>query len=110
MGEPAQLKRLVMARDVKEREPVALGAGSTQEPVVAFLEFQNSGASDLDVMVTFEHESGTRVGFIELRIPAEKPRYRTWGRTRNIKQAGTWTAIVTSDSGQELARQTFTVS
>jgi hypothetical protein len=104
------IKRFIIASDVAEREPIALADGKVTEPVVAFLELGNKADAESGVVITFEHESGRKVGFIELSVPAETSRYRTWGRTRNIQQPGEWTAIVSSKSGEELARKTFTVT
>ena len=104
------LKRFVIANDVMDHEPLDSGRSVAKQPVVAFMEFENSSSNEITVQVVFEHESGRRVGFIELVIPACRPRYRTWGRTRNIDEAGLWTAIVSDDSGEELIRQPFTVA
>lgn len=104
------VKRLIIASDVKEREPIELTDAKIEEPVVAFIELKNSAEQDSDVVVTFEHAGGTKVGFVELKIPAKSPRYRTWARTRNIKTPGEWSAVVTSKSGEELARTTFQVA
>lgn len=104
------VNRLVIASDIKEREPVELTDAKIEEPVVAFVELKNSAEQDAGVVVTFEHAGGTKVGFVELTVPAKSPRYRTWARTRNIKTPGEWTAVVTSKSGEELARTTFQVA
>ena len=108
-GQPF-VKRLVIASAVQEREPVELEEGKVSEPILAFVELKNLSESESGVVVTFEHESGKKVGFVELSVPAESNRYRTWARTRNIQEAGTWTAIVQSKTGEELARKTFTVA
>lgn len=104
------VKRLVIASEIKEREPVELIDAKIEEPVVAFVEFKNAEDADMGVVVTFEHEDGKKVGFVELNVPGKSPRYRTWARTRNIKTPGEWTAIVSSKSGEELARKTFQVA
>ncbi|HSC85714.1 MAG TPA: DUF2914 domain-containing protein [Polyangiaceae bacterium] len=105
----AELARFLVTRDVAKREPVGEGPLCMHEPLFAFLEFKNVGPDELDVMVTFEHESGKRVGFIELGVPAGSPRYRTWGRTNQIDRSGRWTAIVQGDDGRELQRHEFVV-
>lgn len=105
-----EVKRLVVASDVEQREPVALQDGKIDEPVVAFVEMSNSSTSEVKVVITFEHEGGERVGFIELSVPGRSARYRTWGRTRNIRTPGEWTAIIATATGEELARQTFSVT
>lgn len=104
------VKRLVMASDVKEREPIELGQAKSKQPIVAFLELSNATGADASVIITFEHENGKKVGFIELSVPGESPRYRTWGRTRHIDESGTWTAVVRTKAGDELARRSFSVT
>lgn len=103
------VQRLVVASRVESREPTPLERGKASEPVVAFLEMKNLAEDEAGVLVTFEHESGKKVGFIELGVPGNSPRYRTWGRTHNIRDAGKWTAIVSSRNGKELAREDFEV-
>lgn len=104
------VKRLVIASDIKEREPVELTDAKVDEPVVAFVELKNAEEEEMGVVVTFEHADGNKVGFVELTVPGKSPRFRTWARTRNIKTPGEWTAVVTSKSGEELARKTFQVA
>lgn len=104
------ISRLVVTRDVKDREPVDSGEMTATEPVVAFLEMKHLADTEVDVVVTFEHEAGKKVGFIELTVPGQSPRFRTWGRTRNIKEPGAWVAVVSTKEGVELARKEFTVA
>lgn len=104
------IKRLVVTQAIEEREPVAaeaLLAGPT--PVFAFVELENPSSEDQKIVITFEHESGKRVGFVELEIPKEQKRWRTWGQTKNIASPGSWTAIVATPAGAELGRTTFDV-
>lgn len=104
------VKRLIMASDVKDREPIELGQAQSKQPVVAFVELNNASGAESSVVITFEHENGKKVGFIELNVPGESPRHRTWGRTRNIDESGIWTAVVRTKEGEELARQSFSVT
>ncbi len=104
------VKRLVIASDIQEREPVELTDAKIEEPVVAFVELKNPEDAEMGVVVTFEHEGGQKVGFVELSVPGNSSRYRTWARTRNIKKPGEWTAVVKSKSGEELARKSFQVA
>lgn len=107
---PPQVRRLVLATDVHNREPVALeGNARAGEPLTAFIELANPVDASATILVTFEHEGGQKVGFVELAVPASSPRYRTWARTRQIRTPGTWHAVVTHKGGEELARQSFTV-
>lgn len=109
-SETPTVKRLVLASRVEQREPVALsGDVPLGEPLVAFLEVTHRGEEPLDLVVTFEHASGQKVGFVELRVPEKSPRFRTWARTQNIRQSGEWQAVVRQKDGAELARQSFTV-
>jgi hypothetical protein len=62
------------------------------------------------VRVVFQHESGHEVGLVELAVPAEKTRWRTWAQTEMIKATGKWTAIVRAADGAELGQQGFFVS
>lgn len=104
-----ELRRLVVSAAIKDKEPVPLTALKINEPVVAFLELANPNAASSVVRVVFQHESGHEVGFVELAVPAEKTRWRTWAQTGMIKQAGKWTAIVRAADGSELGQQGFFV-
>lgn len=105
-----EVKRLVVTRGVKHREPLdtdqfTAGAG----PVFAFLELQNTSDHDKTVTVDFQHGSDAPVGHIKLKVPAHSPRWRTWGRTRLVDHAGAWTARVRAGDGTELAHTAFNV-
>lgn len=104
------VSRLVLASEVKNREPVPLTDAHAKQPLVAFVEAKNEAAEPTSIVVTFQHESGRTVGFIELEVPGKSPRFRTWARTQNVNEPGTWTAIVRGASGRELGRHSFTVS
>ncbi|MCA9632624.1 MAG: DUF2914 domain-containing protein [Myxococcales bacterium] len=107
---PLKIKRLVVTTEIDKREPVEVSSfEASSGPIYAFMELENPGDEDRDVMLTFEHSSGKKVGLVELHIPAKQRRWRTWGRTQNIKQAGEWEAIVKSSEGQEIGRTKFQV-
>lgn len=104
------IKRLVLTNAIEDREPApASGFRSGDGPVVAFIEAQNVHAESQRIIVTFEHASGTKVGFVKLEIPENSTRWRTWARSTHINKAGEWTAVVRSFDGQELARESFSV-
>jgi len=108
--EALQIKRLVVTDRILDREPVAdpqLRADGTQ--VFAFVELSNPGADAQSIEIVFEHESGQQVGFVKLPVPKEKSRWRTWGKTEQIKKTGRWVAKVRSSGGDELMRQDFVV-
>lgn len=105
------VSRLVISRAIEHREPVRTASFTTDgEAVFAFVELGNSGKTERDIVVTFEHESGKKVGFIALSVPGDQKRWRTWGRTAQIKEAGKWTAVVSVKEGPELSRESFDVS
>ncbi|MBX3181441.1 MAG: DUF2914 domain-containing protein [Polyangiaceae bacterium] len=104
-----KVKRLVVTTAIEEREPrpvTEFKAGT--DLVYAFVELANEG-DEQGIVITFERV-GKQVGYVELGVPAKQTRWRTWGRTRNIKQAGDWEAVVRTKGGDELARTRFQVS
>lgn len=109
-SDPLQVKRLVVTDRIEGREPVAdpkLRADGTQ--VFAFVELANLSTDAQSIEIVFEHESGEQVGFVKLPVPKEKSRWRTWGKTEQIKKTGRWVAKVRSAGGDELMRQDFLV-
>lgn len=104
------VKRLVLASRVVEREPEVVLEPKVNEPLLAFVEAKNDKADEERLIVTFEHESGTKVGFVELSVPGGAKRWRTWARTKNVKEVGNWAAVVRTADGQELSRTAFIVS
>ena len=105
-----KIKRLVVTQAVEDREPVAVtDVVDSETPVIAFLEVASGSTEDQQVVVTFEHETGDRVGLVNLSVPGNKPRWRTWGRTYNVNRDGRWTAVVRDSRGEELGRTEFTV-
>jgi hypothetical protein len=105
------LKRLVVTTAIEHREPVATSTFRAGDgPIIAFVELANPGDADNSISIGFESDSGRKVGDVELEVPAHSRRWRTWGRTRLIRQPGAWTAVVKDGSGEVLARQTFVVT
>lgn len=104
-----KIKRLVVTQAVEDREPVAADVVDAETPVIAFVEVASGSTEDQHVVVTFEHETGDRVGLVNLSVPGNKPRWRTWGRTYNVNRDGRWIAVVRDAHGEELGRTEFTV-
>lgn len=107
------VKRWVIATGVREREPVIVDAPlrANGTPIYAFAELSNPDGASENVRVTFERRGGKeRVGDVKLPVPGNAPRHRTWAFTRNIVAAGTWEAVLWSESGAELGRTSFDVS
>jgi Protein of unknown function (DUF2914) len=110
LSSEVRVKRLVVTRAIDQREPVQTASFSpSDEPVFAFVELDNPSSDAGEVVVTFEHEGGKSVGHVRLEVPAKNKRWRTWGRTRFIREAGTWSAVVRTPDGTELARKSFEV-
>jgi hypothetical protein len=101
------VKRLVVTHAVKEHEPIAPAELVADTPILAFVELSNKDGVERNVIVTFEREGREPVGHVKLHVPADSPRFRTWAKTRNLREAGTWEAVVRSEDGKELGRQPF---
>jgi hypothetical protein len=111
-GEGLTVKRFVVANKIQDREPVleqgALLANG--KPIYAFAELANETADATQVRITFERKgSSDRVGNVTLSVPAKAGRYRTWGNTRFVREAGTWEAVLWTENGKELGRTEFDV-
>lgn len=106
-----QVKRLVVARGVKGREPVGLASSFAlgADPIYAFIEVQNASPEDGAIVVTFER-AGVRAGNVNLAVPGNQTRWRTWGWSKGVKEPGEWIAVVRSSGGRELARTAFEVT
>jgi hypothetical protein len=103
-----KVKRLSVTHEIDQREPVLVDTLSLDKEVVAFVELANGGTAEGQV-ITFEREGKEPVGYVKLGIPGDQPRWRTWGKTRMVKEAGEWEAVVRAADGTELARQKFVV-
>jgi len=110
--ERLSVKRFVLARGVKDREPVAPGTsfkGDTHK-VYAFVEIENRGRAPAEVVVEFEPPGGGAPrGDVTLAI-GSAARWRTWAYTRTASIAGAWTAVVKNKKGDVLARAPFEVT
>jgi hypothetical protein len=106
-----KLKRIVVTHKIENREPVAgddFSLGSA--PVYAFVEFENSARDARSIRVMFQNEdTKATVGHVKLTVPAGQTRFRTWGNTRMIRDAGHWVAVVSTVDGVELGRAPFEV-
>ena len=106
------VKRFVLARGVKDREPVdaATTFKGDAHKVYAFVEIENRGPAPAEIVVEFEPPGGGAPhGDVTLAIgPAA--RWRTWAYTRTASTAGAWTAVVKNKKGDVLARAPFEVT
>jgi len=103
------VRRLIVTHAVSEHEPIEPAELVSGTPILAFVELSNQDAIERNVVVTFEREGRPAVGHVKLHVPAKSPRFRTWARTRNLNETGTWEAVIRSENGTELGRQPFEV-
>jgi Protein of unknown function (DUF2914) len=107
-----EVRRIAVGTGIENREVV--GHASEYELTrgqrfCAMVEAVNVGAPRR-VRVRFEHDGDAAhsVGFVSLAVP-RADRYRTWGCTERVQTPGTWSAVVETADGHELARDVFTV-
>jgi len=107
-----QVKRLVVATGVHDREPLVSSEPlpSDGTAIYAFAELVNLEGESENVRVTFERKGGKeRVGDVTLPVPGKVSRHRTWAFTRFVRAPGVWEAVLWSESGAELGRTSFEV-
>ena len=97
-----RIKRLVLADEVKGREPVepktSFQAAETDR-IYAFVEVENGAVEETEITVSFEPpDGGATRGNVTLSVGAS-PRWRTWAFTRGARVAGAWTAVVRAPDG-----------
>lgn len=105
------IQRLVTASAVERREPVAVSSvfGHHDERVYAFVDVSNESGEDKALLVHFIGPDGQVSGGIELRIPADSPRWRTWAYTRNATKPGLWRVEIRSEDGTLIGALPFEV-
>jgi hypothetical protein len=105
------IQRLVTATGVDQREPVAPSAffGQRDARIYAFVEASNESHEEETLTIHFIGPEGQVSGGIELRIPAEAPRWRTWAFTEHAKDPGLWRVEIRSSEGTLLGALPFEV-
>lgn len=105
------IQRLLTAPAIENREPAgATGLfGHHDERVYAFVELSNESETDETLLVHFIGPDGQVSGGIELRVPAQTPRWRTWAYTRNAKEPGLWRVEIRNEDGSLLGALPFEV-
>lgn len=112
-GSALKVKKLVVATDVERSKRQPTGEASSFkkgefDKLYAFLEIDNPG-DEADIVVSFDPPSDkSEKGNIELAV-GRSPGWRTWGFSRAFDETGSWTAIVRTKDGKELARTEFEV-
>ncbi len=105
------VKRLVIAKSVKGREPVGAGAkfSANQGRIYAFVEVGNRDQVPSEIYVSFIEKKTGRSQRVPLKVGAGS-RWRTWVYTRNATKPGTWHAVVKNAKGKTLASQAFEIT
>jgi hypothetical protein len=105
------LRRFALTRDVENREPIdpAFAFPNEEAPLFAFVDVANATDEERSVRVIFESPTGEQMGMVDLGVPGEAPRWRTWAYSRMITEPGQWEAIVETDEGELLGRISFEI-
>jgi hypothetical protein len=105
------LRRFALTRGVENREPIdpAFVFPNEEAPLFAFVDVANATDEDRSVRVIFESPTGEQMGLVDLDIPSEAPRWRTWALSRMITEPGQWEAVVETDEGDLLGRISFEI-
>ena len=104
------VRRVALARGVREREPVDPGVrfAADAEPLYAHFELTNErGTTERNPVVVFVGPDGRDHGLIGLEVPAGAARWRTWGFSRTVTQAGDWRVELRDEEGRVLAEREF---
>ena len=106
------IHRLITAPEVEGREPLAASAvfGRHEEKIYAFLDVGNKSSEAKTVTVFFVGPSGKVSGGVELDVPANVPRWRTWAFTRFADEVGLWRVEVRNPAGVLLGALPFEVA
>jgi len=105
------IQRLMTAPAVEHREPVAASSvfGGQDETVYAFVDVSNESEEEKTLLVHFIGPQEQVGGGIELRIPPDVPRWRTWAYTKHAKKPGLWRVEIRGVDGTLLGALPFEV-
>ena len=106
------IRWLITASNIEGREPVGASPvfADDEERVYAFLELSNESSEARTVKVFFMSPSGKVRGGVELELPANAPRWRTWAYTRFADELGLWRVEVRSSAGALLGSLPFEIA
>ncbi len=104
-------RRMVLTRRIEDREPAAATTNfsASSERLYAFFDLRNTTDEDATLFVTFEGPGGRSTGHVELDVPADSFRWRTWAWTQHATEPGEWVAQLHDEEGELLASQPFVV-
>ncbi len=105
------LRRFALSRSVENREPIdpAFAFPNEEAPLFAFVDVANATDEERSVRVIFESPTGEQMGMVDLDVPSEAPRWRTWAYSRMITEPGEWEAVVETDDGDVIGRISFEI-
>lgn len=110
VGPAFTVARLIVAKEVSEREPVdAAVEFSTADTshLFAFVEIDNPNLEASEITVSWiDLATGEAQRSYLLKVGPHK-RWRTWARAVAPKQPGSWEVVLIDSSGNELARTQF---
>jgi hypothetical protein len=109
LGTDAEILKLVLAKDVVNRQPVDPGTSfPSGTKVNLFIESRNESEADIQLSITWENvASGRRSPPVGVKIPVRKLNRTRAYRTLKIK--GDHRAILIDGSGKEIAVLPFTI-
>lgn len=109
LGADAEILKLVLAKDVVNRQPVDPGTSfPSGTKVNLFIESRNESEADIQLSITWENvASGRRSPPVGVKIPVRKLNRTRAYRTLKIK--GEHRAILIDDTGKEIAVLPFTI-
>lgn len=110
-AEGVSVRRMMLSRTIEDREPVAPSTEfhASSDRLYAFFDIRNENDEEATFLVTFDGPGGRSAGHVELSVPADVGRWRTWAYTRNATEPGEWVAQLHDVDGNLLGSQAFTI-
>lgn len=109
-----EVRRIIATTGIENREPVEarerfdVGELENNGRVYAFFDVRNESDADAHLNVVFVSPSGRAHGQVELTVPANARRWRTWAYTRALA-TGTWDIELRAADGTVLSETRFEV-
>lgn len=109
-----EVRRIIATTGIENREPVearerfAVGELEHNGRVYAFFDVRNESDADAHLNAVFISPRGRAHGQVELTIPANARRWRTWAYTRALA-TGTWDIELRAADGTVLSETRFEV-
>jgi hypothetical protein len=113
VGPTISAKRLLVATDVSEREPVgAADAFSIADTthLYVFVEIGNPDAVETEVIVSWVDGATGEAGRPYVLRIGPHARFRTWARAAAPRKPGSFAVVLSDDGGNEIARTDFAMT